>query len=226
MSAPHRLRVEHLGDAALGIGERRPRLSWQLPDGARVQTGYQLELNGAPQEPVEASECVLTPMAARSARSRRAVVWRVKVWTDVGESDWSQAAWFETGLLEPGDWTARWIAPAEPYGHRRANAPRTCSARGSWSEHPAMRACTPPLTASRDLPERLPGRRPRVGAGFTAYWANLHVQVYDVGALLLDRRERVAGGPERWVVSRPDGQLAVLGELRRRTRLPRTASRR
>ena len=55
MSAPHRLRVEHLGDAALGIGERCPRLSWQLPDGARVQTGYQLELNGAPQEPVEAN---------------------------------------------------------------------------------------------------------------------------------------------------------------------------
>lgn len=61
MSAPHQLRVEHLGDAGLGIGERRPRLSWQLPDGASAQTGYQLELNGAPQERVEASECVLTP---------------------------------------------------------------------------------------------------------------------------------------------------------------------
>ena len=47
------------------------------------------------------------------------------MWTDLGESDWSDPDVFELGLLEPGDWSARWIAPVEsselpPPGRRPA----------------------------------------------------------------------------------------------------------
>ena len=39
MSHPTDLRVEHLDDAVLGLGERRPRLSWRLPAGAATDQG-------------------------------------------------------------------------------------------------------------------------------------------------------------------------------------------
>ena len=33
--------------------------------------------------------------------------------TDLGPSEWSDWSWWETGLLSPDDWTARWIEPVE-----------------------------------------------------------------------------------------------------------------
>ena len=47
MAAPTHLRAEHLGDAVLGLGEPRPRLSWRLPEGSERQLAYAVELNGA-----------------------------------------------------------------------------------------------------------------------------------------------------------------------------------
>jgi len=43
LSAPSRLRVEHL-DEPLGLGERRPRLSWWLPAAAAAQRAYRIRL--------------------------------------------------------------------------------------------------------------------------------------------------------------------------------------
>ena len=38
--------------------------------------------------------------------------WRVRVWDEADErSKWSDWAFWEMGLLAPGDWTARWIEP-------------------------------------------------------------------------------------------------------------------
>jgi hypothetical protein len=34
---------------------------------------------------------------------------QVKVWTDLGESDWSDPVALEAGLLSGADWPARWI---------------------------------------------------------------------------------------------------------------------
>ena len=39
-----RVRVEHL-EQPIGIGDRRPRLSWQLPEGATRQVAYELRLD-------------------------------------------------------------------------------------------------------------------------------------------------------------------------------------
>ncbi len=40
-----RVRVEHL-EQPIGVGDRRPRLSWQLPEGATRQVAYELRLDG------------------------------------------------------------------------------------------------------------------------------------------------------------------------------------
>src|SRR5687767_5169401 len=112
MPAPTHLRVEHL-DHALGTTERRPRLSWRLPLGSASQIAYQVEVDGVAGQRVYADESVLVPWPNAPLGVRQRVAWRVKVWTDVGESDWSAPMAIEAGLLGPVDWMARWIEPEE-----------------------------------------------------------------------------------------------------------------
>ena len=43
--------------------------------------------------------------------------WSVRVWAGSDlVSDWAEPAWFETGLLNPGDWHGQWIAGPERRG--------------------------------------------------------------------------------------------------------------
>ncbi len=43
--------------------------------------------------------------------SRQRIYWQVKFWDAEGvESDWSEPAFFELGLLDNSDWSARWIS--------------------------------------------------------------------------------------------------------------------
>jgi alpha-L-rhamnosidase len=154
------------------------------------------------------------------------VDWQVKVWTDRGETDWSRPAWFETGLLEPSDWVAKWIAPVErspvPPGKRPAQLLRT--AFQSPGPVPTARLYA---TAHGIYEMFINGRRVgdrELTPGFTSYLSNLHVQVYDVSELLQP-------GDNEWQVVLSDGwfrgrcrhwyswdlygdRLAFLGQLR------------
>ena len=123
-AAPRRLRVEHL-DQPFGITIARPRLSWQLPRLARTQLAYQVQAGDWDSGRVDSPHHVLVDVAAPPLRSRERRNWRVRVWTDQGRSDWSTESVVEAGLLEPSDWAASWIRPAEsfvpPAGHRPAH---------------------------------------------------------------------------------------------------------
>lgn len=56
-----RVRVEHL-EQPVGIGDRRPRLSWQLPGDAGRQLGYGLGLDdGTTSGRVDSPQNVLVP---------------------------------------------------------------------------------------------------------------------------------------------------------------------
>src|SRR5277367_2179025 len=113
MHAPTHLRVEHLDAPVLGLASRRPRLSWRLPAGVLTQEAYALEIDGDASERIDSEISVLVAWPREALTSRQQVIWRVKVWADGVESDWSEPARFETGLLEPTDWTARFIEPQE-----------------------------------------------------------------------------------------------------------------
>jgi alpha-L-rhamnosidase len=115
-----KVRFEHHREA-IGIGERRPRISWKVltDDPGWSQCAYEVEVEDtvsgstASSGRVEDDECVLAPWPGSSlgSRDRRAV--RVRVWGPMDErpSAWSEPAHVEAGLLEPGDWTARLITP-------------------------------------------------------------------------------------------------------------------
>jgi alpha-L-rhamnosidase len=194
MNAPARLRAEHLDDAVLGLGERRPRLSWQLPPGTARQDGFELELDGRGLGRVESDASTLVPWPGEPLASRQRVTWRVKVWTDAGESAWSEPAWFETGLLSPSDWVARWIEPVED--ERGAHVLRHTFALDEPVAGARLYA-----TAHGIYEAFLNGRRVgdvELAPGFTSYPTTLHVQSYDVADLLVV-------GDNRWEVVLSDG---------------------
>lgn len=107
-----RLKTEHLHEP-LGLGVRAPRLSWNCVGGA-VQTAYRVvaERDGEAlwdSGRVESAQMLLIPYAGPALRSRDRVEWTVTLWDEDGVEGEPARSWFELGLLEPGDWTARWI---------------------------------------------------------------------------------------------------------------------
>ena len=151
MVRPDHLAAEHLGSRVLGLCVRRPRLSWWLPPGAgcagrptrssSTTAGGRVESAQRPRARGRSSRC------ASRQRGRRGGCGSGPT---RASRTWSDAGWFEAGLLEPADWTARWIEPDEPErpppGERPAYVLRHDVRR---STTPTRRpACTPPRTAS------------------------------------------------------------------------------
>lgn len=116
------LRCEGRADP-LGIGERLPRLSWVLEAGRRgeVQTGFRVlvsssregldqnrgDLWDSGQAEGKLSQIVY---AGRALSSRVRCWWKVMVWDREGRAGaWSEPAYWEMGLLEPGDWSGQWV---------------------------------------------------------------------------------------------------------------------
>lgn len=112
-----------------GIDEILPRLSWRLDaDGARGvrQTAYHIlvassaallkkgtgDLWDSGKTSSDAS--IQIAYAGRPLASRQACFWKVRVYDQDGKaSPWSEPATWTMGLLQPGDWQARWIGKDE-----------------------------------------------------------------------------------------------------------------
>lgn len=122
-AAPVRLKVEQRVNP-LGIDVKRPVLSWQSDSTERnwKQTAYEVRVStttaglvsGRPDVwdsgKISSSESVGIPYGGVDLKSRQRYYWTVEVWDGAGRS--SRAAipgWWETGLLEASDWSAKWI---------------------------------------------------------------------------------------------------------------------
>jgi alpha-L-rhamnosidase len=192
-TAPHGLRVEHL-DQPLGIRVTEPRLSWRLPEGAALQVAYRLTTgNGWDTGRVDSDQSLLVPYAGPALSSGQRVDWRVKVWTDRGESGWSAPSWFEVGLLGRGDWQVRWVEPGEDPAGEPGARPAVLLRHEFQLEAPVA-AARLYATAHGLYEGFLNGER--IGAaeltpGFTQYDARLQVQAYDVTASLRPGRNAI-----------------------------------
>jgi alpha-L-rhamnosidase len=181
---PTNLRVEHRRDA-LGIGERRPRLSWWLPSGAREQAAYELRLDGGPGSQVEGDRNVLVPWPGEPLASgeRRSV--QVRVLTDLGESEWSEPVAVEAGLLDAADWTAQWVSPTAPSGP--AGQRPAYRLRGGFVVDRPVRRARLYVTAHGIYEAWLDSVRigtDELTPGYTEYGVRTQVQTYDVTDLL------------------------------------------
>ncbi|HEY8588772.1 MAG TPA: family 78 glycoside hydrolase catalytic domain [Naasia sp.] len=120
-------------------------------------------------------------------RSRDRVDWSVTLWDGNGTEGRPQTSWFEMGLLEPSDWTARWISGAyTPKRNRRY--PVDCFRRDFALPGPVARARLH-IAACGLYEARINGRRVgdvALAPGSTDYRHRIHYQTYDVLPLLAD----------------------------------------
>src|SRR6202795_3375252 len=118
------LRSEYKVDP-LGIDVRKPRFSWELVSAEKgvMQTSYEVRVAGSEAElakgkviwdsGTQASDAsIQVEYSGPAVASGRIYYWQVRVADNHGHlSEWSKAARWEMGLLEAGDWKAKWITP-------------------------------------------------------------------------------------------------------------------
>ena len=183
---PTRLRVEHL-DRPLGIDVARPRLSWRLPAGATAQLARRIRAGAWDSGRVEESGSLLIPYQGPQPAAGERVPWQVKVWTDIGESDWSEPSWWETGLTAGDDWRALWIEPAEAHPPAPAGTRPAHLLRHAFTLRGPVARARVHATAHGVYELFLNGQRvgdQELTPGFSAYRSRLQVQTYDVTGLL------------------------------------------
>lgn len=107
----------------LGIDASHPRLSWQIESSQRgtMQTAYQILVASSKEKlannegdlwdsgKMESDQSLLVNYNGKLLKSREDCFWKVKVWTNNGESEWSEPAYWSMGFLYYKDWHGRWI---------------------------------------------------------------------------------------------------------------------
>jgi len=201
VNAPFGLRCEYQ-ENPLGMGEDRPRLSWQLGDerSKACQTAYQVLVENEAGAPVWDSGKILSdasiqiPFEGPALVSRARYSWRVRTWdSDDVQSPWSNRASWEMGLLEPGDWRGVWIG-------QPSDQIRELEGHDAISAAPFLRRpfalTAPPKRArlyvtARGLYEAyLNGRRVgdhHLAPGWTDFRYRVRYQTFDVTDLLRER---------------------------------------
>jgi alpha-L-rhamnosidase len=127
-AAPAHLRCDYR-ENPLGIDDPAPSFSWQSDNTERNwrQSAYQILVASSAENLQRGSadvwdsgkrtsaESVGIAYAGPALQSRKRYFWTVRVWdADGQESQASEAAWWEMGLLHPSDWSAKWITRTDP----------------------------------------------------------------------------------------------------------------
>jgi alpha-L-rhamnosidase len=118
------LRCEYLVNP-LGIDVNSPRLSWQIRSEAInfKQTAYEIRVAESPSRLGKVKKLIWTSGNVISDQSvnvayigpklepKKRYYWQVRIWDSQKKvSNWSETAWWETGLTDPALWKAEWIA--------------------------------------------------------------------------------------------------------------------
>lgn len=203
-TAPGALRYGY-GVEPLGVTDVHPRLSWQLPLGSSRQIAYRIRTGVWDSGRIESSRTVLVAYLGPIPHPGDCVQWRVKVWTDLGESDWSAPSWWEMGLLDPRDWVAQWVVPhgADLVGEQRPHPVHLL--RGTFVAPENVEKARLYVTAHGLYEFFINGERvgdQELTPGFTSYTKNLHVQTFDVTGYLRPGQNAVgavlSGGWVKW----------------------------
>jgi hypothetical protein len=123
---PGNLRIENLRDT-IGLGETKPRFSWQITSDKRnaLQTAYELRVTADPNADqviwnsgrVASDSSIHVSYKGPSLQSRQKYYWQVKAWDKDGKaSAWSPVGSFQMALLKNEDWKASWISTFQDPG--------------------------------------------------------------------------------------------------------------
>lgn len=178
------LKAEHMR-SPLGLQTARPVLNWNSEGG--VPSAYEISASVNGREVWHSGKVEGSALSARcgyTAAAKERVVWRIRLLDENGcPGEWAEA-WYETGLLQPDHWQAKWIVPElaadsgqrQPasYLRRRFAVESTGSARLYITCHGLYAAY-------------LNGQRVGnfvLAPGTDDYRKRLQVQTYDVSSLL------------------------------------------
>ena len=205
----------------LGIDVRQPRLSWQLRSNQRgvIQSACQIRVARSKDEllrginliwdsgKVQSEESIHRVYGGQLLRSAQRYYWHVRVWDATGHvSGWSNAAYWEMGLLQPADWQASWIGPDLPDTVPPTPAVFPRGVQMIPEDDPSLFHPAPMLRREFTVMGRIKSAQLYVTAhglyeihingqrvsdhlltpGWTSYHKRLQYQTYDVTALLRD----------------------------------------
>ncbi|MEU8956327.1 alpha-L-rhamnosidase [Streptomyces sp. NPDC048518] len=220
----------------LGLDTPHPRLSWPLASDVPgvSQSAYQIRVATTADrldEPdvwdsgkVTSPDSVLVPYDGPPLKARTRYFWSVRVWDGAGRpSAWSEPSWWETGLTEASDWSARWIgAPAALVGTPSLEA-------ASWIWFPEGDPANSAPAATRwfrghlDVPAGVTRARLVVTAddGFTAYVNGTRVAHTEADSaadnwrrpVLVDVTEHLRPGAAALAVSATNAEAGPAGLL-------------
>lgn len=116
------LRTNGLHDP-LGIAGANPTLSWITESSGRgiTQTAYEIRVSDSKSTlslgnvwssgKVASAEQLNVAYAGPALTSQSRYWWQVRTWDNKGKvTGWAKPAWFETGILSPAEWKAKWIS--------------------------------------------------------------------------------------------------------------------
>lgn len=121
------LRVEGM-ENPMGVEVQAPRMSWQChAEGRGVrQTAYHIRVSSTAERAdggegdlwdsgkVLSDNSLAVPYGGAAIPQNTRVWWRVKIYTNTGESEWSEARTWTTGLRSFKAWNAQWIGKDSP----------------------------------------------------------------------------------------------------------------
>lgn len=108
----------------IGIDVKKPRFSWQLlcDEQNVMQIAYEIRVAESVKNldlksrltwasgKVESGKSVNVEYGGPALKSMQRAYWQVRVWDNKGNvTKWSEPAFWEMGILEPGSWSASWI---------------------------------------------------------------------------------------------------------------------
>jgi len=202
------LRCEYRVDP-LGIDVVRPRLSWvpQSSERGQRQTAYRVLVAGSREKlnadegdlwdsgRIESDRTIHLVYEGRPLESRMCCWWKVRVWDGHAEaSAWSEPATWSMGLLEPGNWNARWIADPRDAAASEAGPMPATMLRKSFAIDGPIKGATAYVTGLGLYELHLNGRRVGdhiLAPEFTSYDRRIQYQTFDVTDLLVSGENAV-----------------------------------
>ncbi len=117
------MKIEYLKNP-LGIDVLRPRFSWEIdsPKRAQYQAAYRIVVASTKEGlqsgiydmwdsgRVELNRSSGIEYAGKGLKTSKRYYWKAMIWDKSSmESDWSETAWWEMGLLAEAEWKGKWI---------------------------------------------------------------------------------------------------------------------
>ena len=188
-----------------GIETLSPRLSWQLQKikdlRGQYQHAYQIQVALSKEDlrsssrlvwdtnKVESDKSIQIPYKGQNLQAKKIYYWRVKIWDNAsGEGKWSETAFWEMGMMNARNWTAKWIEP-ELEEKEKAYNPCPLLRRNFILKNNIQTARL--YISSKGLYEAYINGKPVTESlfnpGWTSYNKRIQYQIYDVKDLLSEK---------------------------------------